>query len=162
MKKVKYIDKDKNEGEVSVDKLKFRPSVYGILIEDGKILLSKQWDGYDFPGGGIDLGETIDKALEREFWEETGLKVKRKEVVCCEDSFYLSNRKGYMHSILIYYLCDKINGKLNLDNIAESEKEYINMPKWIDLNDIEKLKFYNSIDSISIIKKAIDILRNRK
>lgn len=162
MKKVKYTDKDGNIGEVSADELKFRPSVYGILIKDDKILLSKQWDGYDFPGGGIDLGETMDEALEREYWEETGLKVKRQEVVSCESSFYYSDKRGYMHSTLIYYLCEKVGGELNLDNIAESEREYIDMPEWIDLKDIENIKFYNSIDSVEIINKAIRILENKK
>ena len=46
-------DLDKREFAVSSDKLVFRPSVYGILIENSKVLLPKQWDGYDFPGGGI-------------------------------------------------------------------------------------------------------------
>lgn len=163
MKKVKFVDRDKNEGEISVDKLIFRPSVYGVLIEDGKILLSKQWDGYDFPGGGVDLGETIDEALEREFWEETGLKVKRKEVVCCESNFfYAQTSKEYFHSILIYYLCEKVGGELSMDNFDEYEKEYADMPEWIDLKDVDKLKFYNSIDSLDVLDKAIKVINRRK
>ena len=59
------------ESDAPIDKFKFRPSVYGVLIEDDKILLSRQWDGYDFPGGGIELDETIEEALRREFIEET-------------------------------------------------------------------------------------------
>ena len=64
------------EYAVSPDKFIFRPSVYGVLIEDGKILLSRQWDGYDFPGGGMNIDETLEEALLREFWEETGLRVR--------------------------------------------------------------------------------------
>ena len=81
-----------NKYEVNADGLKFRPSVYGILIEDGKVLLSPQHDGYDFPGGGQEIWESVDDVLEREFFEETGLKVKRNLVVACETSFYRPQR----------------------------------------------------------------------
>jgi 8-oxo-dGTP pyrophosphatase MutT (NUDIX family) len=72
-KKIICKDIKGNEYAVPVEQLSFRPSVYGIIIQEGKILLSKQWDGYDFPGGGIKLGETIEQALLREVKEETGL-----------------------------------------------------------------------------------------
>ena len=49
-----------NKSKVPVSKLTFRPSVYGVIIKNGSILLSRQWDGYDFPGGGIKIGETIE------------------------------------------------------------------------------------------------------
>ena len=38
--------------KLNANRLTFRPSIYGILIKKNKVLLSKQWDGYDFPGGG--------------------------------------------------------------------------------------------------------------
>ena len=66
----------KNKFVVSHKKLAWRPSVYGVLVERNKVLLSKQFSGYDFPGGGVNLTETLDEALKREFFEETGLKIK--------------------------------------------------------------------------------------
>ena len=52
------MDKDGGTYEVPLSDLIWRPTAYAIIIQDGKILLSPQWDGYDLPGGGIDLGET--------------------------------------------------------------------------------------------------------
>lgn len=71
MKKQKIICNDPfgNKREVEPDKLIFRPSVYGVLIEDGKVLLIQQWDGHDFPGGGVEIHETLRQALKREFLE---------------------------------------------------------------------------------------------
>ncbi len=40
-KKVVYEDINGKTGEVVVEKLFFRPSVYGVLLEGNKILLSK-------------------------------------------------------------------------------------------------------------------------
>ena len=159
-KKKKIICNDRvgKKYEDGVDKLKMRVGVYGILIEDGKVLLSKQWDGYDFPGGGVEIDESIDEALEREFWEETGLKVKRSENVACESSFFKSMHGKYLNSILIYYLCEKVSGELSVQNIDENEKRYIGMPEWVDLKDISKIKFYNSVNNEKIIEQAKRVL----
>ena len=55
-----------------------RPSVRGILIRDGKILMvhSLKYDYYKFPGGGIEAGESLPEALCREVREESGMKVE--------------------------------------------------------------------------------------
>jgi len=150
------------EFEVSVESLSFRPSVYGIIFKDEKVLLSKQWDGYDFPGGGIKIGETIESALKREVKEETGFDVKMNELIACENSFFKYRSKDkYVQSILIYYLCEITGGEICLDFIAESEKEYIGEPEWISLKDIEKIKFYNSIDSSDVVRKALETYNNK-
>lgn len=152
MKKVFIYDKDGNSEEVNSSELDFRPSVYGVVIEDGKVLLSKQWDGYDFPGGGIEKHETIEQALKREFWEEAGLDVEVLDLVHAQTSFY-QYHGGKFNCILLYYLCKRVGGELSIDNADETEKEYMQMPEWIDLNSISDIIFYNSIDSIELLEK---------
>jgi ADP-ribose pyrophosphatase YjhB (NUDIX family) len=45
-----------------------------IVIQDGKLLMTiESNDKYSLPGGGIDHGETISGALDRELKEELGL-----------------------------------------------------------------------------------------
>lgn len=142
--------------EVSVDELSFRPSVYGVIIDDGKILLSRQWDGYDFPGGKIELGETVEEALIREVKEETGLDVSMGKIVTCETSFFKLPKDGKpVQSILIYYLCKITGGNISTDYLSENEKNYASKAEWVELSKIEEIKFYNSVDSISIIKKNL-------
>lgn len=156
--KVACYDIHKKKKTVDSKKLSFNISVYGIIIKDGKILLSKQWDGYDFPGGTIKIGERIEDALEREVWEETGIKVKADKLVGCFDSFFISPYKNKnLHSFTIYYTCKNIKGEISMKNIAPFEKTYIKGAEWISLNKIRKLKFYNSIRSQEFIKKALKI-----
>lgn len=52
----------------------------GVLIHQGKILLikHKKLGMWLNPGGHIETGELPHQAAEREFWEETSLKVKAK------------------------------------------------------------------------------------
>ena len=141
----------KNElSEIDSDKLTFRPSVYGVLIEDRKILLSPQWDGYDFPGGGVEIHETLEEALVREFFEETGLKVKVLAPLYCKTSFfnpdYFKKHKGeYWNCPLLYFVVKKIGGELSKDNFEESEMEYANLAEWVDLEKAKDVKFINDI-----------------
>ena len=56
---------------------KFRPSVRGIIIRDGKVLMihSLKYDYYKFPGGGLEAGESHQECLRREVAEEAGVCV---------------------------------------------------------------------------------------
>jgi len=156
-KEIICTDINGKEYKVPADKLTFRPSVYGLIIENGKILLSKQWDGYDFPGGGMELGEAIEETLKREVKEETGLEVKIGKIIASENSFFklpVIKEDKFVHSILMYYLCERTGGELTTENFDEHEKEYADMPEWISLDEIENIKFYNSVDSVKIIKEG--------
>lgn len=145
--------------KVEAKKLTFRPSIYGILIEKNKILLSKQWDGYDFPGGGAELHETVDDTLTREFWEETGFKVKPIKIIYAGSSFfYAISIKKYWNCQLFYFLVKKTGGKLSKANFDGYEKKYVDLAEWIDIKKLNRIKFYNSLGnhgSIKIIKQAL-------
>lgn len=55
----------------------------GMLIHDGKVLLikHKKLGFWLNPGGHIEEGELPNKTAEREFWEETGIKVRAINIV---------------------------------------------------------------------------------
>jgi 8-oxo-dGTP diphosphatase len=56
----------------------FRIGVFGIILEENKVLLGLRRDieWWNLPGGGLELGETVDEALCREVLEEMGLEVR--------------------------------------------------------------------------------------
>ncbi len=152
-------DKDGEQFEVCAEELTFRPSVYGVILQGNKVLLSRQWDGYDFPGGAVELGETIEKALIREVKEETGLKVKVRTLLTCADSFFkLPSTDNFAHSILMYYLCEVVGGEISIDGCDALEKEYMDKPEWVEVSKVGEVKHYNSIDAVEVIKKALKII----
>jgi 8-oxo-dGTP pyrophosphatase MutT (NUDIX family) len=158
-KKVICHNLDNEEFEVDSDKLIFRPSVYGILIESDKILLSKQWDGYDFPGGGVDKNETLEQALKREFFEETGIRVEVGRVAHAETSFFNPShstkyKDEYWNCPLIYFAVKRTGGEISKDNFDDEEKNYADLPEWIELEKVSTIKFMNSIDSVTVINMA--------
>lgn len=143
--------------EVPVEKLAFRPSVYGVIVNDDKVLLSSQWDGWDFPGGGMHVDETIDEALEREVREETGLFVKRDKLLYVTDHFFTHpDAERHFHTVLIYFTCNDIRGRISTADLAEGERAYVRAAQWIPLEQVPRLKFYNQVDSPALIKMAAE------
>lgn len=142
--------------KVPIDQLTFRPAVYGVIIENEKILLSKQWDGYDFPGGGIELGEATEDALIREVKEETGLSVKMGKILHAEHSFFkLPFHGNYVHSIHLYYECKTISGKLSTNFLDDNERKYAQMPEWLALGELENVKIYSSGDYRKVLASIL-------
>lgn len=75
-------------GEPMVERTQVqRIGAYGIAVNDGHLLLSRiSTRGYpagywNLPGGGLLHGEAPPVALQREFWEETGLAVSALNLV---------------------------------------------------------------------------------
>ncbi len=153
-------DREGKEFKIDKEKLFFRPSVYGIIIDQTKILLSKQWDGYDLPGGGVELGETIKEALVREIKEETGLDAEMDELIACQDSFFKASKEHFFHSVLLFYTAKIKGGTISTEFFDKTEIGILKEAEWVDLDKIENLKFYSSVDLSNIIKQAINL--NRK
>lgn len=56
----------------------FRIGVYALIFDDGRVLLAHRRDinWWNLPGGGMEIGETVEEAICREVREETGLEVQ--------------------------------------------------------------------------------------
>lgn len=125
--------------DVPVEKFVFRPSAYGFIYDNGKIvtLTNKSNGKLWFPGGGINIGEKIDEGLKREILEETGLEVKiEKMVLARENFFYYKPLDEAYHAFLFFYLCKPINTKLIADDLVDDMES--KKPRWIKVSDINK------------------------
>ena len=92
-------------------------SVVVLFNDKGEILLEERSDdGYfDFPGGGIDLGETAIDAAKRELYEETGLIADELEffkVYTGEITHYIYINGDEIYGVDSVYICRKYHGKL--------------------------------------------------
>jgi 8-oxo-dGTP diphosphatase len=151
------VDIEGNTYEVPSDELQWRPSAYGIVIKDNRVLLSKQFGSkYDLPGGGIDLGEDLKAGVMREVKEETGIDVDNPQALGIENSFFHAAHasKNSYHSILVYYVCNYIGGELSTDGFDEYEKQYADMAEWIPVSSIDDIEIASTVDFRPYIKQA--------
>lgn len=92
-----------------------------IKRHDGKILLVKHpRRGWEFPGGQVEVGETLPQALKREIFEESGVEVEIKRLVGIHSN--ISVRKGYngvetIPTIVnMTFICAYVSGELQVSN----------------------------------------------
>jgi ADP-ribose pyrophosphatase YjhB (NUDIX family) len=113
-----------------------------LITNKGKVLLVKRRNEpgknlWSIPGGLIELGEPIKKAVKREAEEEAGLKIKIKKLLDVIDVIIKnSSNKIRFHYVLIVFLAYPIEGQLKLSNehweikwISFKEAENYNLTK---------------------------------
>ncbi len=85
----------------------FRIAVSALIFDGERILLAhrRDIDWWNLPGGGMEIGETIDEALCREVSEETGLAVEIRQLV----GVYSKPQK---QEVVLSFLCNVIGGTL--------------------------------------------------
>lgn len=133
--------------ETKVEDLRLSVHVYGIAIEDGKALISPQFNGYDWPGGTMNLGETIEETLKREVKEETGLEVEPIRLIGAYTSFFHHIFKHNDHqAILLFYLVKVVGGEISADGLDVHEKEYAKEAQWVPIAELKKMHHACSVD----------------
>lgn len=91
---------------------KFNIRIYGLLVKDDKILVSReridQFDMLKFPGGGLEFGEGLVEGLKREFKEELDLDLMVYDLIHITEGFIQSTFRSNEQVIAIYYLVDTV------------------------------------------------------
>lgn len=121
--------------------------VAAIIINDGKVFATQRGygefkDGWEFPGGKIDAGETPEEALVREIKEELDTEVEVKELLETVEYDYPK-----FHLSMDCFICKIKAGELVLkehEALKWLTKETLDSVEWLpaDLGLIEKIENY--------------------
>ncbi|MHA1908982.1 MAG: NUDIX hydrolase [Candidatus Thorarchaeota archaeon] len=62
----------------------------GVMLKGNQVLLHQPetFDFWTFPGGGVHFDETLQEALDREWFEETGFQVEVKRLLYIIENFF--------------------------------------------------------------------------
>ncbi len=119
--------------------------VAAIIKKDGKIFATQRGygkfkDGWEFPGGKIETGETPEEALMREIIEELDTVIEVGELIDTVEYDYPD-----FHLSMECYLCRVVSGSLRLCEHKAAkwlEKEELNSVDWLpaDVELMERLR----------------------
>ena len=131
--------------------------VGAVIVDDGKVVLIRrkyeplqgQWS---LPGGGVEIGETLEGAVAREMVEETGLDVVVGPVIEVFDRIMRDDQERVRyHYVLIDYLCWPIAGELRAGSDVDAAI-------WVEPAD---LAAYNlTAKATAVIERALQLARD--
>lgn len=105
--------------------------VAAIIVEEDKVLATQRGygefqGGWEFPGGKVELGETLESALKREIKEELDVGIEIDTYIDTVEYDY-----PYFHLTMHCYKCRMLNGLLKL-------KEH-EAAKWVSQNELKEV-----------------------
>lgn len=110
---------------------------------------------WELPAGGIDTGEDILAAAQREVIEETGLKMKNLKLL------YTYNPSNGMSNQIVHVIFGKTEG----NNQKGFDTDEVKEVKWLSSDKTKELIFKNEIrDGISVLPLLLyfsDIMANK-
>lgn len=130
------------------------PVVIGVIKNKKKFLLTKrrspkkEWNKWQFPGGGLKFGEKLEAGLKREIMEEVGIKVKVKKILPIIE---IIRKKDNFHGIFFVFLCQMIDNK-NKIKLNFEASEY----GWFTKEEIFKLETLLGTKEIVKIMEIVD------
>ncbi len=124
---------------------KFRAAVAAMIFdEQGRILLFKHtYRKYPWglPAGGLEYNEQPDKAVVREFFEETSMHIEVERLLLAESS-------KEDHNISLVYLCKIVDGTFR-------QSSEVSKMKYFDVNGLPQMLFAEK----DLIREVVGILK---
>lgn len=122
--------------------MRTKDSVRAIIIDNDELLLIKRIKQdityYVFPGGGVEEGESLFEALDREIQEEINITISNPERIYQENTETSTNH---------FFICEYKSGEFGISNGPEyTSVEYQNKGQYIPVRiPIDDLSNYNIV-----------------
>jgi len=135
-----------NAVEIASEKVAFRPAVYGVLIERGRVLLqshsrTKLWQP---PGMILHSYQPPSLAIRQYFRRLTGLKLILGPLLFVEDQFRVNKPGDAWHLSLLYYALERPQ----IGRVATGRIPADTQPQMILIDEIQRDQMQFGYDAI--------------
>ncbi|WP_413380731.1 NUDIX hydrolase [Alkalihalobacillus sp. 1P02AB] len=113
-----------------------------ILMVGNKRENGSEWS---LPGGARESGETLEQAVIRETFEETGLTVEIKVIFAINKKFSLCT-----HAVIFTFVARIVGGEISIQ-----DQDEITDIAWINMKEAEKIMFYFPNGVQSLLEKGL-------
>lgn len=135
----------------------FRPNTVGVRIavfnKFGEVLLLKHSyrEGYYFPGGGLHKGEGFEDGAIRETYEETVLKINKKDIHLVGIYQYFEEGKN---DVIAFF---KV---LYVGDVTDIQKDDVEVDDlaWFSMNSMPKELSHGLLNRLDDIKKELSCI----
>lgn len=135
---------EKHEKPTEV-KAKRRISAYVFVEREGALLLVKTrsalgFQGWEVPGGGVEIGEMIGEGAVREVYEESGYRVtiEPQPFFVEERNYFSKAAQKFYKAVLFFYRGTLVSEVQDAHVINTVEKDEIDEVRWIPCGEINE------------------------
>lgn len=96
-----------------------RVGVGAVVVREGRVLLVRRgvppsMGLWAIPGGGLRLGESLREGAEREVFEETGIRIRAREIIYTGETVHRDEAgRVRFHYVIVDFAADYLEGEVN-------------------------------------------------
>ena len=116
-----------------------------LIVEEGKLLVVEDEDGFYTIGGAIQVGERTEEAVIREVKEELGVKAQAGQLAFVVENRFEQDGVSY-HNIEFHYLVNLLEDA----PLTMQEDEKTQPCEWIDLDKLQNIQLVPAFLKIAL------------
>lgn len=135
-----------------------RNTVKGLIVSGNKILVNENLNSvgsiyygieknavyFDLPGGGQNKYETLEDAVIRECFEETGYHILPDKLLCVFEEIFTNNQyrdlyDKYSHRVYFIFKCHPLYSQPCKPTNRDGD---IISSKWVNIDDVNEMPFF--------------------
>jgi ADP-ribose pyrophosphatase YjhB (NUDIX family) len=131
--------------------IQYSPAVYGILVEENRTLLCTHPTSgfYQFPGGHVALGQTVEQAMRQQFRTATGITPYVGQLLLTEEMWLWDETSGAWNLTHLYYRLSRPPiGHMGLIDFENPAK-----PDWVPLPQLQRTQLQFGYDALQLALK---------